>query len=293
MNSTNDEFDPAELVNLERYAIDDLESAAGRALLDTCQRQLAGRALCALPDFIRPQWLERLTSEASELIPQAHYRDEDTPVLAHYSDHGQADFLVSESGNPYPAEHPRHTIATNRYRQILNNHITGDRLMRRLYFWAPLTEFVRRVFQAKTMYRSQCPVLSLTYKVAGEGDTDGWHYDPNDGVVSLLLQKPDEGGLFEYAPYLRTKDNECHEAVAKLLADPETFGQRPLMDPGTFVFFNGNLSLHRVTPVGTTRQPRIIALLCYDQQPDQVFGQRYIEHLRSFPSDLDRASRGI
>ena len=101
MNSTN-EFDPAQLVNLERYPIDDLESSAGRALLDTCQRQLAGRALCALPDFICPQWLGRLTSETSELIPQAHYRDEDTPVLTHYSDHGEVDFLVSESGNPYP-----------------------------------------------------------------------------------------------------------------------------------------------------------------------------------------------
>jgi hypothetical protein len=43
-----------------------------------------------------------------------------------------------------------------------------------------------------------------------------------------------------------------------------------------------------VTPVGVTARPRMIALLSYDQQPNQVFGQRYITHLRGFPADVDK-----
>lgn len=59
------------------------------------------------------------------------------------------------------------------------------------------------------------------------------------------------------------------------------------MEAGTFVLFNGDLSMHRVVPVGVTAKPRMIALPSYYQRPDQISGQRYINHLRSFPADAD------
>jgi hypothetical protein len=63
------------------------------------------------------------------------------------------------------------------------------------------------------------------------------------------------------------------------------------MAPGTFVLFNGKLSIHRVSPFGPTARPRIIALLSYDQRPDQVFSPSYIERLRQFPRDTNREMR--
>ena len=32
------------------------------------------------------------------------------------------------------------------------------------------------------------------------GGEQGWHFDDNEFVVSLLLQRPAVGGEFEYAP---------------------------------------------------------------------------------------------
>ena len=269
-------FDLVDLVDLDRYPIDRLDSPGGQAFVRDCQRDLAERALCALPDFIRPQWLPCMRDEAAVLIPFGHYRQEE---YGPYYDGCDDDF---------PPDHPRYTRVVNSYRVVLTDRIPEDSHLSRLYRWQPLTEFVRQVYSVPTMYRSSCPALSLVYKIAAEGDTDGWHYDDSDGVISLLLQKPDEGGLFEYAPYIRSEEEENYDAVARLFADPETYGVRQTIEPGTFVLFNGKLSMHRVTPVSKTRRPRIIALLSYDGRSNFVEDPAYVDHVRSFPTDADR-----
>ena len=79
----------------------------------------------------------------------------------------------------------------------------------------------------------------------GPGDEQGWHFDDNEFVISLLLQKPAQGGEFEYVPMIRS-------------------------DPGTLALFRGTRSLHRVSPVGQG-PTRLIALLSYDARPGMVF----------------------
>ena len=265
----------ADIIDLDRYPIDRPTLGAGKRLVEECRRALESKALCRLPGFIREERLASFAEEAGDLIPYAHYRREDM-LFDTYEPRSKGD------------AQPPSVIIENRYRQILNGDIGPQALIRQLYDWTALTEFVRLVFGAKTMYRSHCPHLCLTYKIEDEGDTDGWHYDGNDGVVSLLLQKPDAGGDFEYAPYIRSEQDQCYEQVEKVFADPHRFASRPTIEPGTFVFFKGNLSLHRVTPVGPTTRPRIIALLSYDQTHDQVFSPEYVEHLRSFPRQATR-----
>ena len=120
-------------------------------------------------------------------------------------------------------------------------------------------------------------------KIAFEGDQDGWHYDPNDGVVTLQLQTPDEGGEFEYAPYIRSDDDENYQGVARLFDSPDTEATQLRPAAGTFMLFNGSRSMHRVRRVGPTRRPRVVAIFSYDGQPDMLFSQSYIDLVRSFP----------
>ena len=100
-------------------------------------------------------------------------------------------------------------------------------------------------------------------------------------VFSLLLQEPEAGGVFEYAPFLRGQDDENYSGVARVVANPQHEAQRPAMGLGDFNVFMGDLSLHRVTPVRGARD-RIVALFCYDQRPGQVFDQSYIEELKGY-----------
>jgi hypothetical protein len=161
---------------------------------------------------------------------------------------------------------------------VLNHQIANDSPLRQIYYYQPLTEFLRELCAFETFYRSDCPHLALTAKLAGAGDTDGWHFDTNDVVFSLLLQVPEGGGEFEYAPFVRSGDDENYDAVARVVADPRNSARRPPMGLGDFNVFMGDLSLHRVTPVVGTRR-RIVALFSYDRHPGMVFDQGYIDEL--------------
>ena len=261
-----------DLIDLDHYPIHTLDSAAGRNLVSSCHRDLREKALCLLPGFIKQSMLGRMTEEITPLPPDG---------ICHDGEFGFGyDGLIDEA---FPLGHPRRLKFPDRFKRLLNHQISNDALLRKLYLCEALTEFVRRVFGSKTLYLSQCPHLSLTVKVEAEGDTDGWHYDTNDAVISLLLQQASCGGEFEYAPYIRTERDECYDAVSRMLANPDEFAERPTLEAGTFVLFNGKLSLHRVTPVGTTDQPRIVALFSYDQKPDFVTEQSYIDHLKTLP----------
>ncbi|MEM7169808.1 MAG: hypothetical protein AAF530_06535 [Pseudomonadota bacterium] len=179
---------------------------------------------------------------------------------------------------------PRRIRLVSSYAQLRNYQISTECLLRQLYMWEPLGGFVRDIFGVQALYRSQCPHLALSLKIEEEGDIDNWHYDSNDGVISILLRNADEGGDFEYAPYVRSEEDERYDRVAQVLADPETHAIRRHAGPGDFTLFNGRLSLHRITPVGPTTTPRVVALLCWDQSPDQIHEQSYIDHLDSLPA---------
>ena len=271
------DLDPEALVDLERYPIDRWHDPRRDALVERCRRDLAERALCSLPAFIRPQAVARMEAELAPHYGKACYRRASHNFS--YDDAWQEGSLENLA-----ADHPRRVRLVSSYGQLRNYQISTECALRLLYMWEPLSIFVRDVFDVPALYRSQCPHLALTLKIEGEGDLDNWHYDSNDGVVSILLKNADEGGNFEYVPYLRSEEDERYDEVAQVLAHPGTRAIRHRAAPGDFTLFNGRLSLHRVTPVGRTAAPRVVALLCWDQAPDQVYEQGYIDQLDALPT---------
>ncbi len=267
-------FDFSALVDCDRYPIGALDSAEGRALIAGCRASLARTAICVLPGFIRQAALARMAEEAESVAP-----------LGHYLSGPRCSYELDETGD-WPPGHPRRLSHDSSYRQVLSCHIRNDGLLRKLFLWPDLTDFVGRALGHEVLYTSACPFLALTLHVAGEGDRNGWHFDPNDGVVTLMLQKPDAGGVFEYAPYIRSDEAENYDGVSALFADPAGLAQRPAISAGDFVLFNGSRSMHRVSAVGPTKQRRIMAVFSYDQRPDMIFSQAYIDHVQSFPQDI-------
>jgi len=254
-------IDASQIVDLHRYPIADLDAPACRALLDTCRRDLDEHSICTLTGFIRPDAMPALVAEAQALEPKCYRNDN---LRTPYS------WMCNEGFAP---DHPRSQVFRNRSGLVLTDQFPGDGPIETVYRWSPLTDFVRELLGLETLYRSACPHLSLNLGVEHEGDQFGWHFDTNDGVVSLLLQEPDGGGHFEYAPYIRAENDENYAEIARLFAGEPRIARRTLMNAGTFVLFNGRRSCHRVTPVEATAKPRIIALLSYDKCPDMVFSE--------------------
>jgi len=264
------------LIDLDRYPIDRLNSKAGQLLVARCRSDLDDCAAATLPSFIRQAEIANLVEEAESLVQVAHRYDGDSVTFYEEDDIGYSDTDSLESV-VRSARHP------NRYCQILNYQIPNHSDLRAIYLWPPLTEFIRQVLNVEQLFLSQCPHLALTMKVAYEGDTDGWHYDPNDGVITLVLQTADNGGEFEYAPNIRNTIDQNYAGVDRLFKSPDIEATRLALEPGTFTFFNGRHSMHRVRPVGSTRQPRIVSIFSFDQRPDHFFAQSYIDKLRRFP----------
>ena len=264
------------LIDLDRYPIDRLQDKAGQMLVAQCRSDLDDCAAAILPSFVRQAAITKIAEEAESLVQVAHRYDGDRVTFYEDDKKGCSDDDSLDSA-VRSVRHP------NRYCQILNYQIPNHSDLRAIYLWPPLTEFIRQVLNVEQLFLSQCPHLALTMKVAYEGDTDGWHYDPNDGVITLVLQTADNGGEFEYAPNIRNKINQNYAGVDRLFKSPDVEATRPILEPGTFTFFNGRHSMHRVRPVGSTRQPRIVSIFSFDQRPDHFFAQSYIDKLRRFP----------
>ena len=245
----------SEIVDLERYPIAELDSPEAAALIGDCRTRMAMDGLCLLPGFVRPEALGQMVAEANRLLPRA-YRCEHWRATAHGA--GGAD-----SGTI-----PRATRAS--MGSIAYDLIAERSPLRRLYEWDGLTDFVAAVLGRAPFYRCADPVVSCSLAVCRETDELGWHYDPNDGVVSLMLQAAEVGGAFEFAPGVRFSAPDASEAELAVLDGryPEVISRD--IEPGTLSMFNGHEALHRVAPVAGARE-RIIALFNYMAEPDYVF----------------------
>ena len=68
-------------IDLERYPIDRLEEEQGRALVETCRRQLAKDGCVVLKDFVPPSMLATARSGDRTAVALCPYqRDGDQPV---------------------------------------------------------------------------------------------------------------------------------------------------------------------------------------------------------------------
>ena len=76
-----------------------------------------------------------------------------------------------------------------------------------------------------------------------------WHFDSCEFTLSLMIQKPEKGGVFEYCPNIREPGNEKFDEVKKVLDGDRTRVRQLKLEPGDLQIFKGRFTLHRVTKV--------------------------------------------
>jgi hypothetical protein len=246
-----------QLVNLVRYPIDDLDSEVGKRLLAACSAQLANTGACNLTNFLTSEASARLAAEAEEFAPLAYQKDitrnayftADDPLL--------------------PPDHPRRTFWPLRMSQIANDVIPTDALIRGLYDWDPLLDFVRRAQGLDRLFRMGDPYQALNLTFLQDGDHQPWHFDDSDFVITLLLQASTSGGEFEFVPHIRSANDENYTAVRQVFAGDLRNVIRLPRSAGTLTLFQGMCSVHRVTQVVGARK-RITAVFGYDNVPDRI-----------------------
>lgn len=245
----------ADVVDLDRYPIHDLDSERGRAFVDECRAQLAAEGACNLPGFITPEAVQAMVDLAEELSPKAWTSSRPHTIYFEKPD---------ETCSP---EHPRaHQVRSVKH-GIAFDYIPEDAPMRRLYESDDLTDFIAAVLEKPALYRSADPLDALQVTRMGPGDELGWHFDGSEFSITVMYQPAEEGGEFIYFPNLRSADDANYDEVQSVLHGEETGSKVLPGEAGTLAFFHGRNALHHVTPV-EGRTPRINSVLTYGETPD-------------------------
>ncbi len=266
MHSPTDQWSPADLLDLERYPIVDRSSARYHELIATARAQLAELGACELRGFLKAEALAAMVDEAETLAPRAyHSRVEGNPYL--------------EPVDPtLPDDHPKRLVEMTVLGAVAYDQFPAQSLLRRLYEWDPLMEFLADAIGEKRLYRYADPMGALNIAVMKDGDYLRWHFDQTDFVTSLTLQAAESGGEFEFVPMIRTAKEERFGAVRALLQGARDGVRRIAAPPGTLLLFQGRYSIHRVTEIKGKRL-RHVALLGYDVKPD-VRSTEHLQYMR-------------
>jgi hypothetical protein len=243
----------ADLIDLDRYPIQELGNPAIQALIAQCQASLRERGAVSLEGFIRPEAVAAMARQGAALASRGYPNDDTHNVY------------FTEIDETLPAGDPRGLPVRSAQKAVAMDILPDDFGVKRVYAWDGLTAFVTAALEQDVLYRSEDTLDGCNMTVYDAGDELGWHFDNSEFSVTLMIQPAERGGIFEYVPATRSPGDERYDEVAAIVQ-----GKRAVLKldtrPGTLAFFRGRYALHRVSPVeGST--PRLNSVLTYSSAP--------------------------
>ncbi|WP_456310903.1 HalD/BesD family halogenase [Serratia proteamaculans] len=240
----------APLLNLSAHPITDAGYTA------TCQRQLAASGALVLRGFLTPAALAAIKQEG-----------EDNQHLAFYAS-SQHNVYLQKPDDAFAADHPRNRQVVSSKGCITDEEIPAASALRTLYDSDAFKAFLCGVLQEQQLFPYADSLSSINLHYAHAGQELGWHFDNSSFAITLLIQKPEAGGVFEYVSHLRNAEaGEMNYSGVGAVLDGEHPVEKLAIEPGDLVLFRGRNALHRVTPTeGETT--RMLVVLAYNAQPD-------------------------
>ncbi len=269
------------IVDLDRYPIHRLNNDERTELVHATRAELDQYGCCRISDFIRPEAIEIMLAEASSLHDQTFWAEQEHNPYA------------SPKNPDLPEDHPVNTYQHRMSGFINSDILPSDSLLNVVYNSNVMTHFVWDALGVdRPIYQWADPLGRNPYGVMETDHYFPWHFDGNEFTVSILVQKADEGGVFEYVPDIRTPDAENFDRVQSILAGGRE-GVRELdLLPGDLQLFKGRFSMHRVTRiVGPTT--RYIALPTYVYDPWRMNSPHHAESYYGRATDLHRARQQV
>jgi len=249
--------DLKEIINLEKYPINDTGSIKYKELTNYTRKQLNEDGCCVLHNFIKPDSIRRMKDEVDRNLSKIYF--------------------TSDKHNPYftkddktlHEKHPKRIFSVRQSGYLNSNDLEKDSDLNKFYDLEEMLKFVSDSLEVFPLYTWADPLGKNPYSVMHTDHYFPWHFDGNEFTLSVLIQKAEKGGFFEYAPDIRTKDNENFEEVAKALKGDRTRVKSLDLKPGDLQIFKGRFSMHRVTKI-EGKTSRYIALPCYVKDPLKI-----------------------
>lgn len=220
-----------------------------------CKRTLDENGVLVLRKFMKPEAIASVQSEGEQ---RRH--------LAYYTTNTHNIYLAP-SDPQYPKDHPRNRKVSSSKGCITTDQIPNESVLHTLYDAPDLREFLCAVLDEVGLYAYDDSLSSINLHFASEGQELGWHFDNSSFAITLMVQDPESGGVFEYVREVRNADRgEMNYEVSGDVLDGNVPTKSLAMEAGALVLFRGRNSMHRVTPVRGNRT-RMLVVLAYNAKP--------------------------
>jgi hypothetical protein len=220
-----------------------------------CKHTLDSRGVLVLPGFLQAQALAAIRQEGI--------------------DHSGAAFFASGKHNVYlkppdaqwPHDHARNREVVSSKGCITDEDIPVGSPVRALYDAQLFRQFLCAVLAEEHIHPYADRLSSINLHYAHTGQELGWHFDNSSFAITLLIQKPTAGGVFEYVENLRDADlgDMNYPGVSRVL-DGVGAVKKLAIEEGDLVLFRGRNAMHRVTPTEGD-VTRMLVVLAYNAQP--------------------------
>jgi len=226
-----------------------------RTFRATCKSTLDRDGVVVLPGFISDTSIEQMKVEGNSRIGDAYFCANNHNVY------------LTPPDESFSTDHPRNREVVSSKGLIGDDQVPANSPLKALYRHETFQSFIAEVVGEEALYPYADPLSAVNIHYAKTGQELGWHFDNSSFAITLLIDKPNGGGVFEYLKDVRDADAGEYnfETVGKLL-DGEIEPERIAMDAGTLVFFRGRNSIHRVTPTEGDKT-RMLAVLAYNSEP--------------------------
>ena len=177
------------IVDLEKYPIQNLNSPIIKELINKCKSELDQFSCSTIPNFILPKSLKIMNTELEKQVDEVYMSKESINP-----------YLNSKDEPSLEKDHPKR-IFSNRYNGYLNSDLFDkDSEMKFLYEQEELLKFVSACVGESPIYRWADPLACHAYNVMKPDGILPWHFDSCEFTLSIMIQKPEKGGIFEYCP---------------------------------------------------------------------------------------------
>ena len=248
-------------ITLNRTMKPDLSSILAIKMLDDanfirqCKDSLDSEGTLVIPDFFSPEAIHNVLQQSVRKEPEAYFANSTHNV-----------YLTPVDVN-LPSDHTYNRQVISSKALIADDQIPADSPLRIVYDSTEFRRFLSQVLGIEQIYPYADEVSSINVHFAPEGKELGWHFDNSSFAVTMLLQAPVAGGVFEYVPNARNADagEMGFEKVAAVLDGNEPVQQLEF-GPGDLVLFRGRDSMHRVTPT-EGEITRMLVVFAYNNEP--------------------------
>lgn len=248
----------AAFIDLERYPMADLSADEGKTFVMSCITAIRETGVCNLSGFVKPEAAAEMAAQGLALIPRA------------YRDDSRHNVCFTAADPTLPKDHPSYLSQRIASNTIPYDLIPSEALLRRLYNWTPLRDFVAAVLEKDELHLHADPMGAMIMFIYDQRDELGWHFDHACFATTIVLQRAEGGGDFEYVQGLRSPENENYAGIRRIVAGAKEDVIRLPGEAGTLNLFAGQHSLHRVAPIEGFR-PRAIAVLSDEEEPNVRF----------------------